>query len=173
MAFIFVRKLFHRRGFNVQLEKSTVSLSRKNGVLSSCNLRAVEDYTTTQIKLKWLIARWSAGRTRAREIMHDACRMHHMHHMGHFRVISHTILNFCKITFCTDEASSLAQLATTFVAKRIVRDSIRVGQLYHQVNMDMLSRGIGEVDDGQSSQRFDDSSRKGESFAGFSLARAA
>ena len=39
--------------------------------------------------------------------------------------------------------------------------------------MDMLSRGIGEVDDGQSSQRFDDSSRKGESFAGFSLARAA
>ena len=39
--------------------------------------------------------------------------------------------------------------------------------------MDMLSRGIGEVDDGQSSQRFDDSSRKGEYFAGVSLARAA
>ena len=36
----------------------------------------------------------------------------------------------------------------------------------------MLSRGVGEVEDGQSSQRFDDS-RKGESFAGVSLARAA
>ena len=99
--------------------------------------------------------------------------MSHASHASHGTLSRNFAHHFRKITFCTDEASSLAQLATTFVAKRIVRDSIRVGQLYHQVNMDMLSRGIGEVDDGQSSQRFDDSSRKGESFAGFSLARAA